>query len=971
MVTGTPAEAQEYRGFWVDTFNTALNNHDDVLQVVANAMASNANALFVQAHPVTGHRRGVVRSETRNVVDTVTILVAQQEAAVPGGPGRTAVASATDGTGYYGAVDLAPGTYRVTVTPNGQAPFTGCPIIVAGRIGGHARRSPTRGRTPGPVPPSNTPVPGRGTSVIMQWTSDLRHAWRALLRTPGFLVTSVVTLALAIGAVVGMFSVVNTVLLRPLPFPDADRLVVVTGTAPGSDLPDRFGLGNEFYLHYKERSQLIEGIFLFAGGTSTLRTDDRVERIPMAWPTNDVYATLGARPQMGRLPTPEDEDRVVLISDRLWTTWFGRDPAVIGTSYFVSGEMREVIGVMPPEFSFPSDQTLLWVASAVQPADVRPGQLGAPVVARMKPGVTREQLAAELTRISKELPEKFGGPPTYARMIEQHSAVVDPLLDRLVGPTARTSLWVLLGAVSVVLLIACANVANLFLVRAEGRRRDLAVRRAIGASRAQLVRLQMAEAFLVAMPAGVLAVCLSALTLPLFLRAAPEGIPRLGLAGLDLPTLAAAFALVVIATCACGAAPALHASSPDLSRLREGSRGSTGRRHWGRDALVVGQTALALVLLIGSALLVQSFQRLRSVDPGYDTADIYTFQFAPEQDHLTDGPGWGRLHLDFMDRLRALPGVTAVGVVNNIPLDEGTGTGRFLTDAMDPNGGGALLDRNFTGGDYFRVMGIDVLRGRPFTQDEAVTPNSHVMISRSAAARLWPAQDPLGQRIRPAGATAQWFTVVGVVEDVKQDDWRDAGEAIVYFPLTGPTPGSWAMGSPAYVIKSPRAASLGREVRELVRQVAPEAPVYREFTMEFLAQRSMVQLSFTMLTLGVISALAMILGAVGLYGVLSYVVAERTREIGVRMALGATAGSVRRLVVSEGAKVVLVGAVVGAAAALASTRLLAALLYEVSAVDPLVFVAMSTMLIGVGMLASYVPAHRASRVDPIESLRND
>ena len=807
--------------------------------------------------------------------------------------------------------------------------------------------------------------------MITQWTADFRHAWRALLRTPGFLVTSAATLALAIGAVVGMFSVVNSVLLRPLPFPHADRLVVLAGTAPGSDLPERFGLGQEFYLHYKERSKLIDGIFLFGGGTSTLRTEDRVERIPMAFPTNGVYATLGVSPQLGRLPVPEDEDRVAVISDRLWTTWFGRDAAVVGKTYFISGEMREVIGVMPPEFAFPTDETLLWVAGEVRAAQVRPGQFGAPVIARLKPGVTREQLAIELTGLSKELPARFGGSPNYVRIIEQHSAVVDPLLDRLVGPVTRTSLWVLLGAVMVVLLIACANVANLFLVRAGGRRQDLAVRRAIGASRGQLVRLQMMEAFIVALLAGGLAVVLSALTLPLFLRAAPEGIPRLGVAGLDLWTLAAAFGLVVIVALACGAVPALHASSPDLARLREGTRGSTGRRHFGRDALVVGQTALALVLLIGSALLVQSFQRLRGVDPGYDTADIYTFQFAPEQERLTDGPAWGRFHLDFMDRLRALPGVTNVGVVNNIPLDEGTSTGRYLTDSMDPAGGGALLDQNFAGGDYFRVMGINLLRGRELTRDEAVTLNQNIVISQSAAARLWPDQDPLGGRIRPANAEAQWFTVVGVVEDVKQDDWRDAGEAIVYFPLTGPTPDAWAMGSPAYVVKSPRAASLGREVRDLVRQVAPEAPVYREYTMEFLAQRSMVQLSFTMLTLGVVSVLAMILGAVGLYGVLSYVVAERTREIGVRMALGATAGAVRRMVVSQGAKVVLIGAVVGVLAALASTRFLETLLYEVDAVNPVVFVAMSIMMIGIGMLASYVPARRASNVDPIESLRTD
>ena len=806
--------------------------------------------------------------------------------------------------------------------------------------------------------------------MITQWVTDLRHAWRGLLRTPGFLITTVGTLALAIGPVAGMFSVVNTVLLEPLPFRDADRLVVLSGTAPGSDLPERFGLGFDFYFEYKERSKLLDGLFAFGGGTSTLRTDTRVERIPMAFPTNDMYATFGVRPMLGRLPVPEDGDRVVTISDRLWDQWFGRDSAVLNRSYFISGEMRQVIGIMPPEFRFPTDETLLWVAGEARLEQVQPGHLGLPIIARMKPGVTREELARELTQLSKNLPNRFGTTPNYARLIERHRAVVDPIIDRLVGPTVRTSLWVLLGAVSVVLLIALANVANLFVVRHEGRRRDHAVRHALGASRAQLLRLQRAEALLVALPAGLLAVMLATVSMPLFLRAAPEGIPRLTLATLDGWTLGMAFALVLLAALACGIGPGVSASAPDLNRLREGGRGATGRRHWGRDALVAGQAALALVLLIGSALLVQSFQRLRNVDPGYQTNGIYTFQFAPDQPRLVDGPAWGQLHRDFMDRLRALPGVTMVGVVNNLPLDEGTGGGRFLTDAMTDDGGGVLLDQNFTGGDYFPAMGIALLTGRTFTGNEAVTPNSNVIISRSASERLWPNGNALGQRIRRPRSD-QWFTVVGIVGDVKQNDWRDAGEAVVYFPLTGPQPQAWAMGSPAYVVKSSRAAGLTREVRELVRQVAPEAPVYREFTMDFLARRSMVQLSFTMLTLGVVSVLALILGAIGLYGVLSYIVAERTREIGVRMALGATAGVVRRQVVSQGTKVVLVGVGVGIAAAFAATRLLGALLYDVKAVDPVVFAAMSIMMVGVGVLASYVPARRASGVAPIEALRGD
>jgi putative ABC transport system permease protein len=800
---------------------------------------------------------------------------------------------------------------------------------------------------------------------------DLLHAWRALRRTPGFLVTSVVTLGLAIGAVTGMFDVVNTVILKSLPFPDSRRLMAIEGTAPGSDLPERFGVGPEFYLHYKERSKLIDGIFVFGSGTSTFRTANRVERIEMAWPSNDMYATLGVRPQLGRLPLLEDGDDVVVISDRLWSSWFGRDRSVIGKSYFVSDSIKQIIGVMPPEFQFPSDSTMLWVASPIRLEDVRPGQGGMPMVARIKQGVTPDQVAAEMTRLSKELPSRFGGPPAYARTIEQHRAIVAPLLERIVGPTARRSLWVLLGAVAVVLLIACANVANLFMVRAEGRTRDLAIRRAIGASRAQLVRLQMAEATLVALAAGVLAVVLSKVTLPLFIGAAPR-LPRLANVRLDLTTLAAAFGLVLLAALACGAVPALRASAPDLARLREGGRGNTGRKRRGRDMLVVAQTALALVLLIASALLVQSFNKLRSVDPGYRTEGLYTFQFAPDRP-FRDGPSWGRLHLETMDRLRALPGVTGVGVVNNIPLDEGTNTIRFRTDDAPSDGGGTRLDMNFTGGDYFNVMGIKLLQGRTFTTGEAVTPNNSVIISRSTAEKLWAGQNPLGRTVRPrfGGQDTLAFTVVGVVADVKQDDWRQPGEAIVYFPLTGPSPTAWGLGSPAYVVKSSRADRLQPEVRELVRQFAPEAPVYREHTMEFLARRSMQQLSFTMLTLGVVASLALLLGAIGLYGVLSYVVAERTREIGVRMALGATASAVRRMVVSQGTRVVVVGVVIGVAVAFAATRLLGSLLFGVKPVDAIVFAAMSVMMIAIGVLASYMPARRASSVNPIESLRSD
>ena len=804
---------------------------------------------------------------------------------------------------------------------------------------------------------------------------DLRHGWRSLLRAPGFLIAAGGTLTLASGAVACRFYVGNKVLIQPLPFAQPERLVLLMGTAPGSDISGDYHLGPEFYVHYKERSKLIQGLFTFTSGTSTFRAGDRVERIGMAWPTNDMYATLGVRPQLGRLPLESDNDDVVLISDKLWSTWFGRDPSVVGKWFFVSDSLKQVVGVMPPEFTFPREETMLWVSGEIRATGVRPGNLGTPIFARMKPGVTMEQLGRELTALTKELPGRFGSPPAYAKIIEKHTAVVLPILYGTLGSTTRTSLWVLLGAVSLVLVIACANVANLFLVRGESRRRDLVVRRALGASRLQLMRSQLAEAFAIALLAGVLALGLAAVTLPAFVRAAPEGIPRLHEVGLDLPTLAATFGLVVLVALACGVGPAIRGSAPDLMGLRAGGRGSTGRREWGRDMLVVGQTALALVLLIGSALLVQSFQRLRNVKPGYSVENIYTFQFAPEQPNLRDAPSYGLLHTNVMNRLRAMPGVTAVGVVNNLPLDEGTGTIRVRRDDVSSDAQPTLLRMNFAGGDYFKALSIPMIQGRIFTNEEAVSLNNSVIVSRSAAEKLWPGQSALGKRIRPmfgrADVDTLAFTVVGVVGDVKQDDWREDGQSVLYFPLTGPAPRLWVMGSPGYVVKSTRAATMKNEVRALIKEFAPEAPVYHEFTMDFLAQRSMIQLSFTMLTLGVVSALALLLGIVGLYGVLSYVVAQRTREIGVRMALGATVGVVRRQVVAEGAKVVLIGVIIGVGAAFASTRLLATLLFGVKAVDPVVFGAMSAMMIGMGMLASYMPARRASAVDPIVALRSD
>jgi len=461
--------------------------------------------------------------------------------------------------------------------------------------------------------------------TLADWTSDLKHAVRSLRRSPGFAAVTIGTLGLAIGANVGMFSVVDAVLLRPLPYGDADRVVAIAGSAPGSDMPSEFGVSTEFLPQYLEQSQLLEDAALFATFTSTLRTADRVERIPMSAASMSLFPTLSAQPVLGRLPVADDGSRVVVLSYGLWQSWFGGDSAIIGRSLSVSGDSRTVIGVMGPDFRFPQDATLLWFPLTITLDSIRPGNFGLRMVARTKPGVTIEALTSELTTLAHRLPERFGGPPRYARIMEQYQAVVRPLQAQMFGAVARP-LWILFGAVAIVLLIACANIANLFVVRADVRHRELAVRRAIGAGRWPLIRLQMAEAIVVALCAGGVAVLLASWALPLFLRAAPEGIPRLSTVSLGPVSLLFTVVAALVSALACGLIPAIRVSEPNMIRLREGGRGATRQRNWARDGLVVAQTALALVLLIGSGLLVRSFQKLSSVDPGYDTRDVFTFR---------------------------------------------------------------------------------------------------------------------------------------------------------------------------------------------------------------------------------------------------------------------------------------------------------------------------------------------------------
>lgn len=813
------------------------------------------------------------------------------------------------------------------------------------------------------------------TMMMGSWLHELRIATRTLPRSPGFLAATVLTLALALGVNAGIFTVVDAVLLRPLPFPESDRLVYVAARAPGTDLPEEFGVSPEFYLTYRDRAHTLDGVAVFNSFTASLRVGDRVERVRMSAPSPSLFETLGARPILGRLPDNDDVMSEMVISHATWQDWFGGDAAVLGRVYEAMGGSRTIVGVMGPDFVLPVEGVHAWIPNEFRSEEVVPGRFGLPLVARLAEGVDREDAAAELGALARRLPEEFGGSAAYRDMIDRHIPVVRPLDAQLFAEVAP-ALWTLMAGVGIVLLIACANVANLFAVRASGRGRDIAVRRAMGAGRHQLVRTQLAEALIIAVVAGIVALPLAWITLPAFLAVAPEGLPRVQDLRLSSTTLLFTAVAAVVAALACGLGPALRASASSLDRLRDQSRGTTSSRNWGRDVLVVGQCALALVLLVGSGLLLRSFAELRDVDPGYDTEDLLTFQFAPEEAHLVDGPSWAEFHLDMLNRLEAMPGIEATGIVENVPMDEGLRTMRFRDGSSASADDAALLSMTWAGGGYFEAAGIEILRGRGFTAEDARVPGRAV-ISQAAADMLWPGENPVGRTLR--GSTAQGaaaspddeqvHTVVGVVENILQYDMAGDSEPLVYYPMIGPTPDAWSLSSPGYVVRTDRPEEVVPAIRALIADVAPSAPMYRVHTIESLLARSMAELTFTMVTLATVAGLAVLLSAIGLYGILSYVVSARTQEIGVRMALGAEAGRVRRMVVARGARVVGVGVVLGVAAAAFAGRALQGFLFGVETVDPPTLAAVAAAMLVVGLLASYVPARRASRVDPLTSMR--
>jgi predicted permease len=820
---------------------------------------------------------------------------------------------------------------------------------------------------------------GRMRSVIENWTSDVIQAVRRLRRAPVFTVVTIATLALAIGTNTAVFSVVDAVLIDPLPYPNSDRLVSIRGSAPASDLPRIFATGPEFYVGYRDDADLLEDIGMYQRTQTTVRTPEQTDRLFMLACTTSFLTTLGARTILGRLPSKQDDDEranVVVISHALWTTWFGSDPTVIGRSLEVSGTRRTIIGVMSPEARFPDSRISLWLRTSIADEKrIQPGRTGFELIARMKPDITPTDLTTQLLTIVKRFPERFGGDATYARHIDQHRPVVRSLEEDLVGSVAQP-LWILLGTAGVVFLIACANVANLFIARAENRRTDLAVRSALGAGRAGLIRSQMAEALLLAVAGGMGGVFLARLAVPVLVAIAPTGTPNIDLVELNPLVLLFTTALSMLAAGAFGLLPAVQFSRPmALGDLRHTGRVGSRQGSLARNALVVVQTASALVLLVAAGLLARSFTELSRVNLGFDTENIFTFQVAPQRRELIDGPTFAQFHQGLMERFAAMPDVESVGLINELPLDEGAGLGRFAAERTHGAGGTPpLLPFSQAGGDYFKTLKIPLVSGRLFDRSNHALDVSSVIVSRAAAQLLWPNEDPIGKRVLVGTEPDKdpRLTVVGVVGDVRLRGFRQpSADPMIYLPMVGPTPTAWAVGSPAYVVRSKRAAAMAADIRAIIREYAPEAPMYRVFTMAQLADRTLAQLTFMTIMLGTASGLALLLGAVGLYGVLSYVVSQRSREIAVRMALGAESSRVRRMVVMQGARVASIGVALGIAAAAAVSGVLKSQLFGVSAFDTVTFAVMTGLILAVALLASYIPARSASLLDPMQALRRD
>jgi predicted permease len=806
---------------------------------------------------------------------------------------------------------------------------------------------------------------------------DLRIAVRALAKAPTFALITVATLAVAIGANSAIFSVVDGVLLRPLPYPDADRIVRVSaGVLPQAGGGAEAPFSDRGYWHFKDNNRSFEAFGGYEAGNAQwpLTNDGPPLQVDVALMTLSAFEVIGVQPQRGRLPTPEedvpDAPQVVLISDGLWVDRYGADPGIVGRTIELNGVTREVIGVMPPDYDFPTPQTDVWAPDRLNPASENFGGHHIQGIARLASGVTLETAEADAESLIGRFDEIGYGPEWFVGIFSGE-AVVRTLKDEIVGDS-RQPLLILLGTVAFVLLIACSNVANLLLVRAESRTRERAVRIALGSGRGRLMQYVLAESMLLSLVGGAAGILLAWIGTRALVSAGPASIPRLDEIGLNANVLLFTTAVSVVAGLLFGLLPALRAGSTrTLAALRDGGRGSTiGRdRHRARSVLVVGQVALALILLVGSGLMVRSFQQLRSVDPGFDPQGVMTFRLSPPPSKYPGGDATAQFYDQLIERLEAIPGATSAGGITNLPL---TGGGAILTTQIDdfPTPEGefppTFLIRRATPG-YFETMGMPVVEGRAFTADDHNARLGSLIISESIKRQYWPSESALGKRMTTAGAPAR---VVAVVGDVHDTGLEIPAEQFVYKPMLDSV-GGGVRPMMIAVRTDGDPETLVPGIRSAVEGLDPDLPITELQSMEDILGDSLSRTSFTMSLLLLAAVVALFLGSVGIYGVLSYVASQRTAEMGVRLALGADAATVRKIILSQGMLLAVIGVSMGLAGAFALGGVMSSMVYGVSPADPVTLVGVSVVFLAVAAGASLVPAARAARTPPAVALRAD
>ena len=811
----------------------------------------------------------------------------------------------------------------------------------------------------------------------------IQHAARRLGRSRAFTIAAFLTLAVGLGAATTVFSVVNAVLLRPLPYPESERLVSLSHTLQvrGSL---RVGQTDASILFYGRHNRAFAQLGGYQAGAAALGPVGAAaaERVAAARVTSGVFDALRVSPLRGRLfARPDGEPGaapVVIVAERLWARRFGADPGLLNRRIVVDGEAREVVGILPDAVRFPAPDTEVWLPLGLNPAKTDTATFDYQAVARLRDGVSIEQAESDLQSLLRRLPDEFPGRLTRGAIDETHMrASVEPLASVVVAGFA-TMLWVVLGAAGLVLAAACANVAGLFLVRAESRRKMFAIQRVLGAPRRTVLMEFMSEAFLVAGLGGVAGVGVAAAAARLLRSAAAVvDVPRLSEVRVDAVVLGAAALATAGITLVVGAFTAWRSAAPESSSLASLHPGGTiGRaQHRARYALVASQVALAMVLVVGSGLMARSLSRLRQVQPGFDQAGALTFHLALPPSAYPGNAEAVRFFVRALDAVSKLPGVQAAGAASRLPLEEADRTDSAVFVESRPMAPGTLPrihPVSYVAPAYFEAMGIPIVAGDRFRPLDPPAVRLEVVVSQAFARSYWPGESAIGKRIRIL-LNGPWYTVVGVAGDVRDAALDRPADQMVYCPLMPPpTDVRWSPRDLAFVVRTPGdPAAMSGAVRDAIRRLDPSLPLYRTRTLADLVAQASARRELVLRLISAASAIALLLGAIGLYGVMAYVVSLRTREIGIRMALGDRPAAVGLIVARQGVAVATAGVAAGLAGAVVLARYLGPLLFDVAPADPVVFVLSGLLMLLLAAAASWIPARRAAAVDPALALRGE